>query len=103
MSDDPTSEPVPEQRAETQKAKTLEAAGWGFLLVWLGITTLYYVPLSLVAFGSLLVGMVIMFVVGVRSDLRVRRILRERFMDEEALEPGRRDRNQVDLFTSGSP
>jgi uncharacterized integral membrane protein len=69
----------------------------------LGITTLYYVPLSLVAFGSLLVGMVIMFVVGVRSDLRVRRILRERFMDEEAGEPGRRDRNQVDLFTGGSP
>jgi hypothetical protein len=47
--------------------------------------------------------MVIMFVVGVRSDLRVRRILRERFMDEEAGEPGRRDRNQVDLFTGGSP
>jgi len=69
----------------------------------LGITTLYYVPLTLVAFGSLLTGMVIMFVVGIRSDLKVRRILRERFMDDELDGRGRRDRNQGDLFPGEEP
>ena len=45
----------------------------------------------------------IMFVVGIRSDLKVRRILRERFMDDELDGRGRRDRNQGDLFPGEEP
>jgi len=64
----------------------------------LGFVTLYYVPLTAVAFGGLVAGMLIMFVAGIRSDLRVRRILRERLADEAREEQSRVDRNQVDLF-----
>lgn len=71
--------------------------------VRLGITTLYYVPLTLVAFGALLAGMVIMFVVGIRSDLKVRRILRERFLGDESDDRARRDRNQGNLFPGEEP
>ena len=67
----------------------------------LGFWVLYNVPLTLVAIGALLVGMVIMFVVGIRSDLKVRRILRDRFVDDEAA--ARRDRSQQDLFTGEEP
>ena len=50
----------------------------------LGFITLYYVPVTLVAFGALLAGMLIMFVAGIRSDLKVRKILRDRFDAQES-------------------
>lgn len=67
--------------------------------VRLGFTTLYGVPLTLVAFTGLLLGMVVMLVAGIRSDLKVRRILRER-LAEEGREESQRfvDRTQQDLF-----
>lgn len=65
----------------------------------LGIGTLYRVPLIYVAFISLLLGMVVMLLAGLYSDLRIRRFLRERF-EEEGREEGDqfRDRYQRDLF-----
>jgi uncharacterized integral membrane protein len=54
----------------------------------LGFTVLYYVPVTLVAFGGLLAGMLIMFVAGIRSDLKVRRILRGRLSDSSSPELG---------------
>lgn len=67
----------------------------------LGFTTLYRFPLSGVAFGALLLGMIIMFVSGIQADLRVRRILRERLRAEAEEEREARppvDRAQQDLF-----
>jgi uncharacterized integral membrane protein len=66
----------------------------------LGFTTLYQVPLTLVAFGALVVGMLLMFVSGIHSDLKVRRILRERLAEEDREERARAlvDRSQRDLF-----
>ena len=65
----------------------------------LGFATFYGVPLTVVAFGGLLLGMVIMLVTGIRSDLKVRRILRDR-LAEENREEARRfvDRSQQELF-----
>lgn len=64
----------------------------------LGILTLYRVPVTVVAFGGLFTGMVIMLVTGIHSDLRVRRILRERLADEYRQEQDRVDDNQQELF-----
>lgn len=65
----------------------------------LGFATLYGVPLTVVAFGSLIVGMVIMLVAGIQSDLKVRRILRARLVAEDLEERERFvDRDQQDLF-----
>lgn len=64
----------------------------------LGLFTLYRVPVALVAFSGLLVGMLVMFATGVHSDLKVRRILRERLAEETRKEQGWIDRNQRDLF-----
>jgi len=65
----------------------------------LGVLTLYRVPLTAVAFGSLILGMLVMLVAGVRSDLKVRRILRERLADEAREERERFvDHHQKDLF-----
>lgn len=65
----------------------------------LGIATLYGVPLTVVAFGSVIGGMVVMLVAGIRSDLKVRRILRARLADEDREERERFiDRSQQDLF-----
>jgi hypothetical protein len=64
----------------------------------LGLLTLYRVPVTLVAFSGLLVGMLVMFATGVHSDLKVRRILRERLAEETRKEQGWIDRNQRDLF-----
>lgn len=70
--------------------------------VRLGFTTLYGVPLTVVAFASLLGGMVVMLVAGVRSDLKVRRILRARLEAEDLEERNRFvDRSQQDLFGEG--
>lgn len=66
----------------------------------LGIATFYRVPLTVVAFGALVLGMVVMLFAGVYSDLRVRRILRERLAEEDREERARIfvDESQQDLF-----
>jgi uncharacterized integral membrane protein len=65
----------------------------------LGFATVYGVPLTVVAFGSIIVGMVVMLVAGVRSDLKVRRILRARLAEEDREERERIvDQAQQDLF-----
>ncbi|HUF75534.1 MAG TPA: hypothetical protein VMM35_04615 [Longimicrobiales bacterium] len=68
----------------------------------LGLFTFYRVPLTVVAFASLLLGMVVMLVAGIRSDLKVRRILRARLAAEDLEERNRFvDRDQQDLFGEG--
>lgn len=68
----------------------------------LGFVTLYGVPLTVVAFGSVLTGMVVMLVAGIRSDLKVRGILRARLVEEDREERARFiDRSQQDLFEAG--
>ncbi|MEZ4414890.1 MAG: lipopolysaccharide assembly protein LapA domain-containing protein [Gemmatimonadota bacterium] len=64
----------------------------------LGLTTLYRVPLALVVFGSLILGMVIMLLVGIQADLKVRRLLKEKLAEEGREERERVDRFQRDLF-----
>lgn len=64
----------------------------------LGLFTLYRAPVALVAFGGLFTGMVVMFATGVHTDLKVRRILRERLAEESREEQKWIDRNQQDLF-----
>ncbi|MEK9502040.1 hypothetical protein [Gaopeijia maritima] len=70
----------------------------------LGFTTLYRVPLTAVAFGALILGMVVMLLAGIHSDLRVRRILRERLADEDREERARIfvDHTQTNLFEEGA-
>ena len=68
----------------------------------LGFATMYGVPLTVVAFASLLIGMSIMLLAGIRSDLKVRRILRARLQAEDLEERARFvDRDQQDLFVEG--
>jgi uncharacterized integral membrane protein len=70
----------------------------------LGFVTLYGVPLTVVAFGGLLTGMVIMLVAGIRSDLKVRRILRARLAEEGRRDLGRFvDQAQQELFEGEKP
>ena len=65
----------------------------------LGVMTLYGVPLTVVAFGSVITGMVVMLVTGIRTDLKVRSILRARLAEEDREERARVvDRSQQDLF-----
>jgi uncharacterized integral membrane protein len=66
----------------------------------MGFATLYRVPLTAVAFGALIVGMVVMLAAGIHSDLKVRRILRQRLADEDREERARAfvDRQQTSLF-----
>lgn len=64
----------------------------------LGLLTLYRVPVTLVAFSGLLTGMIVMFATGIYSDLRVRRILRDRLVEETREEQRWIDINQQDLF-----
>jgi uncharacterized integral membrane protein len=69
----------------------------------LGLVTLYGVPLTVVAFTSVIAGMVVMLVAGVRSDLKVRSILRARLAEEAREEQARFvDRAQQDLFQAGT-
>jgi len=63
-----------------------------------GLGTLHRVPLTFIVFGSLLFGMLLMLAVGVRSDLKVRRILRERLGGDADTEDADSDRLQQDLF-----
>ena len=65
----------------------------------LGVTVLYGVPLILVGFTGLFMGMVVMLVAGIRSDLKVRAVLRQRLEDEDREERAMIDRNQQDLFS----
>jgi uncharacterized integral membrane protein len=65
----------------------------------LGIVTLYQVPVTLVAFSGLIVGMLAMFATGIHTDLKVRQILRERLSQESKEEQSSIDRNQQDLFS----
>jgi len=70
----------------------------------LGFATFYGVPLTVVAFGGLLTGMLIMLVAGIHSDLKVRRILRDRLAEEGLKDLGRFvDQSQQDLFDGGAP
>ena len=46
--------------------------------VHLGFTNFYRAPVSILVLGSFLLGMVAMLLLGLRQDLRVRRMLRER-------------------------
>lgn len=65
----------------------------------LGFATFYGVPLTVVAFGALLSGMVVMLGASVHSDLKVRRILRARLAEEDREEKARFiDGDQKDLF-----
>ncbi|HEX9886320.1 MAG TPA: hypothetical protein VGA70_07515 [Longimicrobiales bacterium] len=66
----------------------------------LGLLTLYRVPVSVVVFAALLLGMVMMLVAGIASDLKVRRILRDRLAAEDHEERSRLfvDHSQQDLF-----
>ena len=64
----------------------------------LGVTVLYGVPLMLVGFTGLFMGMVVILVAGVRSDLKVRAVLRQRLEAEYLEERALIDRTQQDLF-----
>jgi hypothetical protein len=54
----------------------------------LGFVTLYRVSVPRLVLGSFLLGMLVMWGIGLRHDLRVRRILREHGLAEEAPEGG---------------
>ncbi|HAY76362.1 MAG TPA: hypothetical protein DCY33_00880 [Gemmatimonadetes bacterium] len=65
----------------------------------LGFVTLLGVPLTVVVFGAVIMGMVVMLGAGVQSDLKVRRILRARLVEEDREERARAvDQSQQDLF-----
>ena len=64
----------------------------------LGLWTFYRVPLVYVAFGGVLMGMLVMLLANVHADLRVRRFLRDRLAEEGREEQERIDRHQRDLF-----
>ncbi len=64
-----------------------------------GIATFYRVPLTGIAFGALILGMLVMLVAGIHSDLKVRRILRERLAEEDRQERARIDHSQRDLWS----
>lgn len=63
---------------------TLAAAAFAYgnlgetAIVHLGIATFYRFPTTLLVMGSFLLGMLTMFLLGLRHDLRVRRALMER-------------------------
>jgi len=71
----------------------------------LGVTTFYQAPLTTVVLGALILGMVAMLVAGITSDLRVRRILRNRLAEEQDEEQARLfvDRNQITMFPEEDP
>lgn len=63
----------------------------------LGFVQFYRFPVTMVAFAALLVGMLVMLLAGLHTDLRVRKILRDRLI-EEARAEGATDLTQRDLF-----
>jgi len=74
-------------------AVALLAAGFAYLngaervSVHLGLTVLYRVPLTIVVFVAFILGMLVMFGVSLRQDLRIRRALRESGMIGSEAEP----------------
>lgn len=65
----------------------------------LGFATIYGVPLTVIVFGSVIGGMVVMLASGIRSDLKVRRILRARLVEEDREErEAFVDQSQQELF-----
>jgi uncharacterized integral membrane protein len=68
----------------------------------LGFVSFSGVPLSTIVFSAILLGMGIMLVAGIRSDLRVREILRGRLEEEDREERTRVDKAQRDLFRAES-
>jgi len=71
----------------------------------LGFATFYQVSLPTLLLGSFILGMLAMLVAGIASDLRVRRILRERLAEERDEEQARLfvDRHQTNLFHEDEP
>jgi len=68
----------------------------------LGFVAFYGVSLTVIAFMSVLVGMLVMLVAGIQSDLKVRDILRARLEAEDLAERSRFvDRDQQDMFVEG--
>jgi hypothetical protein len=65
----------------------------------LGLFVLYRVPLTLVGFAGLFIGMLVMLVAGARSDFKVRAVLRQRLQTEDREERALIDRTQQDLFS----
>jgi uncharacterized integral membrane protein len=65
----------------------------------IGFATLERMPLPVVVFGAVLLGMLVMLAAGIHSDLKVRSILKARLTDEDRREREWSDRNQQDLFT----
>lgn len=66
----------------------------------LGLFTFYRVPLTVVAFGGVFLGMLVMLIAGIHADLKVRKFLRDRLREEGMEERDRIDRTQQDLFAS---
>lgn len=64
----------------------------------LGAQVFYRVPITVVAFSGVFVGMLVMLVAGIHADLKVRRFLRDRLQEESRQEQSRVDRYQQDLF-----
>jgi len=64
----------------------------------LGIVILRGVPITVVAFGGLLVGMLVMLGAGIQSDLKVRAILRQRLAEQSGEDGDYVDTAQRDLF-----
>jgi uncharacterized integral membrane protein len=50
-----------------------------------GLFALYGVPVTFVAFGGIVVGMAIVLIAGINADLKVRRLLRERHLEDRQL------------------
>ena len=68
----------------------------------LGLVVFYRVPVTVVAFGGLFTGMVVMLFAGAQSDLKVRSILRQRLETEDREERALIDRTQQELFPTES-
>lgn len=50
-----------------------------------GLFALYGVPVTFVAFGGMVVGMAVVLVAGINADLKVRRLLRDRHLEDREL------------------
>lgn len=50
-----------------------------------GLFALYGVPVTFVAFGGMVVGMAVVLIAGINADLKVRRLLRERHLEDREL------------------
>ena len=67
----------------------------------LGVVTLGRVPVTFVAFGGMVAGMGVMLAAGINADLKVRRLLREKYVREGLAEgrgdPARDENEQGDM------